>query len=222
MITFKKLMGLMGLIAGTVALFGNEPQIRSGSFDSGGGRSEGASTAIHGVIGAPIAGFSGGGNVSLTSGFPTTLEVVLPKPDESFFNWIESLPAPHQPPVGQRGVGDQPAGDGMSNLLKYFLGLMPMTPSAESAPRIVLLPFTDPITGTAWHWMGLEFRSAPAAAVDFVVEHGGNLTDWQPVPFSMETLGQPDQEGRQQVRITTTVIADNYDTHFLRLTLVAK
>lgn len=49
---------------------------------------------------------------------------------------MENLLEPDKPPAGQRGPLDQPAGDGVSNLLKYALGLLPMVPTAEAAPRV--------------------------------------------------------------------------------------
>ncbi len=39
-----------------------------------------------------------------------------------------------RPPEGLRGPGDEPAGDGIPNLMKYALGLPPMTPGTGHLP----------------------------------------------------------------------------------------
>ena len=64
------------------------------------------------------------------------LEIIPPKPDPSFDVWMALLPDEEKPPEGQRGPLDEPAGDGVNNLLKYALGLKPLIPYAHEGPRL--------------------------------------------------------------------------------------
>lgn len=216
----KTFLFTAALLAGAATAFGNSAEITAHSINSGGGQSKAGPTVLTGTIGASIAGFSTGGNVALTGGFSATLEIILPEPGESFETWMASLPAPHQPPPGQRGPYDEPAGDGMSNLLKYALGLMPMTPSADAAPRIVRVPFQNDVDGPWQHKLALEFKASVDAAVTFEIEAETDLTQWQNVTFSRQN-GNTDGDGRQEVSLITNIVAEDHDRHFLRLIVTA-
>jgi hypothetical protein len=87
------------------------------------------------------------------------------------------------------GDAAAPAGDGIPNLLKYFLGL----PAAQPTP-LAGLPRPQWVDGR----LGLRFWQDPAAAgLTVGLEASPNLTDWQIVPA--ERVEGPVVDGRLEV-----------------------
>jgi hypothetical protein len=72
-----------------------------------------------------------------------------------------------------------PAGDGLSNLLKFALGIDPRHPAGDKAPRIIRTP-----DGLALH----HTRNAQASGVQLVVESSSNLSGWAPYAGSPQTV----------------------------------
>jgi hypothetical protein len=186
---------------------GQSYEIESHVISGGGGTSSGGDYAINGTIGQPAAGFSGGGGSRLAAGFWNAGPEVVVEPDESFQKWMDNLPPGDQPPAGERGPDDEPTGDGMSNLLKYALGLMPMTPSADSAPKLVIEQ--DKLV--------LELGRSPDAAVRFHLEASPDLETWSDIGFDENTTDSDIGDSRERVRLLTTIETTRQDTHFLRL-----
>ncbi len=182
-------------------------QIETHVIGGGGGTSSGSDYVISGTLGQPLAGTASGGEYELSGGFwNVALEVVV-KPDGTFEAWIENLPEEQKPPEGRRGPADDPAGDGMSNLLKYALGLMPMTPSAEAAPALAMQEGR----------LALELERSREAAVIFELEGSTDLTEWAYISFAEEILN-PDLPGnRERLRLVTDLAPGEDSRHFLRL-----
>src|SRR5690606_1834121 len=132
-------------------------------------------------------------------------EIILPEPDPSFNAWMDALPDEEKPPQGQRGHDDKPAGDGMSNLLKYALGLKPLTPSGQENPRVVAF------SGEA---LAVEIARAKSTTAVIGLEASTDLESWEPVDFSVEW--QEDVgEARERVHLVIDVPEDG--AYFLRL-----
>ncbi len=103
--------------------------------------------------------------------------VIPPVPDPSFLAWMETLPPGEKPPEGQRGHHDQPAGDGMSNLMKYALGLKPLVPAGGEGPKVAAVSDET---------LALEVTRAKASTALILPEGSADLDDWHPVDFSVE------------------------------------
>jgi hypothetical protein len=103
------------------------------------------------------------------------LEIILPDPDPSFLAWMEALPVDEKPPAGQRGPLDEPAGDGMSNLLKYAFGLKPLTSSAEAGPRIV---------SSSDETLTIEITRSKTSTATIHPDCSTTLETWQPADFT--------------------------------------
>jgi formylglycine-generating enzyme required for sulfatase activity len=84
-------------------------------------------------------------------------------------------------PTNQRGAMDMPAGDGVTNLLKYALGATPLQNAAGRLPRPQLVPQGD---GT--RALALLFTMNPEAQVRYALEVSEDLATWTEVPGAME------------------------------------
>lgn len=115
-----------------------ETRLQQQVVAGGGGHAASATYTLGGTLGQPAAGPASSATVALEAGFWTTPLEVIVEPDGGFYDWMESLPPEQQPPPNLRGPSDIAAGDGMTNLLKYALGLPPVTPAAEAAPVAVV------------------------------------------------------------------------------------
>lgn len=189
-------------------------QIESFVVGGGGGSSSGGDYALAGTAGEAGAGVMNGGGYTLAGGFwGAAFEVVLPPPDESFTAWMDALPPEEQPPEGQRGPLDAPAGDGMSNLLKYALGLMPMTPSRDGSPKMVLAPGQN---GGEQRYLAVEFIASKTAAVSFQLESSANLSGWGETGFVIEQIEDIDAD-RKRIRLLSNISLDEHPQAFLRL-----
>lgn len=133
------------------------------------------------------------------------LVTIPPVPDPSFAAWIALLPAEERPPVDQRGPLDAPAGDGMSNLLKYALGLKPLTPYADDGFRLVQLS-TDTLT--------LEVTRAKQSTAVILPEASTGLSGWAPVAF---TEAWQENIGADRERVHYSIQRPAGEACFLRL-----
>jgi hypothetical protein len=133
------------------------------------------------------------------------LVVIPPEPDPSFAAWIALLPDEERPPIGQRGPLDAPAGDGMSNLLKYALGLKPLTPYADDGIRLAH------VSGNT---LTLEVTRAKNSTAVIIPEGSMGLTGWAPVGFT--EVWQADV-GADRERVHYLIPRPAGDAYFLRL-----
>lgn len=87
----------------------------------------------------------------------------------TFADWL----AQHDVPADQRGFTDDPAGDGVANILKYALNLHPLQAARDELPRPEL------ILHEGERRLGLTIsRNPDAVGVEYVVEASGDLGDW--------------------------------------------
>lgn len=215
--TTEKLTLFVTLVAlGPLVATGQNAKIESRVISGGGGTGSGGQASVTGTIGQAIGGgAAGGGAYAVRGGFHATLEVVPPEPGESFQAWMDGLAAEDLPPEEQRGPLDEPIGDGMSNLLKYALGLMPMTPSAHAAPRVVLVSKTD--GGVERDYLGIEFERSINAAVEFELESSEAVSGWNTASFSVEIVDPSVGDNRERVRLVTGIPVEDSSRHFIRL-----
>ena len=133
------------------------------------------------------------------------LVIFPPIPDPSFAAWMASLPDVEKPPIGQRGPLDTPAGDGLSNLLKYALGLKPLTPYADEGLKLAY------VSGDL---LALEVTRAKTSTAVIIPEGSMGLATWQPVAY-VETW-QADV-GADRERVHYLIQKPPGDAYFLRL-----
>ena len=181
--------------------------LESHVISGGGETSSGGDHTISGTIGQAAAGFSSGGDYELRSGFWGGGLTVVVEPDESFETWMENLPDEAKPPEDQRGPNDTPGGDGMANLLKYALGLMPLTPSAEAAPTMV----------SEDGYLGIELERSRDAAVTFQLEGSEDFLEWVDVPFNAEIINPDVGDNRERINLISVLGTDTHSRYFLRL-----
>lgn len=199
----------------TLSLAGQEYKIDPLSVDGGGGTSSGGAFTVTGTIGQSAADKMAGDGYELYSGFQSiALQLITPPDDGSFTEWIDGLPPEDRPPEGLRGPHDQPAADGMTNLLKYFLGLMPLTSSRDAAPQVVVVPKTT--DGVDREYLAVEFERSTDALVTFRLEASQDFATWQEAAFSTEILGSGGDD-RERVRLVSDIRVGAEGTHFLRL-----
>ena len=134
---------------------------------------------------------------------PTT--IIPPVPDPSYAAWMESLPPGEKPPEDRRGHLDEPAGDGMSNLLKYALGLKPLVPSRGEAPKLAAI---------AGETLAIEVTRAKTSTAVIEPEGSTDLDDWDPVDFSV--VWQADV-GEDRERVRYLIPKPEGSGYFLRL-----
>lgn len=195
----------------------NTAQIEVHAISGGGGTASGGMVTLSGTIGQAIGGAASGGGVEIKSGFhPASLELLLPEPDGSFQAWMDGLPESEKPPLDQRGPLDEPANDGVSNLLKYALGLLPLRSSPDATPRVVIVPAPD-ADNVVQNYLGIEFWRSADAAVVTELEKSGTLSGWMTAPFTTLILDGPDAQNRERVRLLTGILVKNDPRQFLRL-----
>lgn len=190
-------------------------RLSSPLISGGGGRSASGALEVTSTIGQAVAGNTAGGALKLRSGFFATLELVSPEPGAWLLAWMDSLAAEDLPPEDERGAYDQPADDGVSNLWKYSLGLRPMTPAVEVAPRLVVVPVDD--GDTVRDLVAVEFERSVDAAVEFQVESATEISGWSDAPFMTEITVSDAGNGRERVRLVTGIRVAEHTRHFLRL-----
>ena len=198
---------ILGL--GAPAATGQEYEIETHVIGGGGGTGSAGEVVLTGTIGQPAAGVGGSETIVLHSGFWGSAVDVVVEADESFEDWMENLPDEQKPPENLRGPEDIAVGDGMPNLLKYALGLMPMTPAADAAPAMALEEGD----------LAVELERSADAAVSLSLEGSTDLDDWENVPVEEEItwdLG----DGREGLRLVSGLAADEHPNYFLRLRVV--
>lgn len=200
----------MSLWALAAQAYGQDTRIESQVVASGGGHGSSGSYTLSGTLGQPAANAATGTTVALQAGFWTAVPDVVVEPDGGFHEWMDSLPPDQQPPPDRRGPDDIAAGDGMTNLLKYALGLPPMTPAAEAAPAAV-------VHDGLW---GIELERSTDAAVGFHVETSLDLTLWEEESHSENPIGPGADGERERVLLLTGVSPDDVSRFFLRLRVV--
>lgn len=81
------------------------------------------------------------------------------------------------------GVNDTPANDGVSNLLKFGLGLSPFTPSAN------LLPVSEIVDISGQRFLQIRFvRPSPNANATYTGQVSGDLNSWSSAPADVDTI----------------------------------
>lgn len=133
------------------------------------------------------------------------LTIVPPSPDPSFLAWMTSLPENEKPPENQRGITDAPAGDGLNNLLKYALGLKPMTAYTNAGPTLVQVSADSLV---------LELVRAKTSTAVIIPEGSSDLKSWDAVNF-VEVSQEDVDENRERVHYV--IQRPESDTCFLRL-----
>jgi len=133
------------------------------------------------------------------------LVTIPPVPDPSFAAWMASLPENEKPPVNQRGPLDAPAGDRMSNLLKYALGLKPLTSYASDGLRLAH------VSGNT---LALEVTRARNTTAVIIPEGAIGLTGWAPVAFTEAWQENVDTD---RERVHYLISTPSGDTYFLRI-----
>ncbi len=87
-------------------------------------------------------------------------------------------------PAGERGALDMPADDGVSNLMKFVLGVAPTASAEARLPRAVIVAGQ----GSDRH-LALEFVYNPAATgYNLALETSADLRTWTVVPASLENV----------------------------------
>jgi len=151
---------------------------------------------------------SSGGNFTVVIGQTgTQLLILLPAADATFDSWMANLPEEEKPAPGLRGPDDTPAGDGVPNLFKYALGLLPLTPSANAMPRLVY----------EGDYMAIEVTRAKGRGVAWTIESGDMLDTLSSIPYTVvivEDFGET-----EKVRLVTGLTSSTDPIAFLRLRL---
>ncbi len=138
---------------------------------------------------------------SVNGGYPylrAADDVVGPEPVE-YEDWAAAIPDPEQ-----RGDHDAPAGDGIPNLLKFAIGLDPMTAYSPADVMAIYTPSGEAVTMASY---GLEpqdeesssgsfaiifHRSKSAAGVQVFPEHSTDLLDgeWNTEEITEELIAE--------------------------------
>jgi len=198
-----------------LSVLAQDSTIESHVISGGGGTSSGGGYTISGTIGQPAAGALSAGEHVLHGGFWGTSLQVIVEPDESFESWMDSLVGGDKPPEGQRGPLDIAAGDGMTNLLKYALGLMPMTPSADAAPKLIAVTATN--GGVEQSYLAIELERSKDAAVNFQLEASDDLEGWEDATFVTDVLNPDVGDNRERIRLLSGIALNEHPEFFLRL-----
>lgn len=114
-------------------------------------------------------------------------------------------------PENQRGFEDDPAGDGIANLVKYALGLPALTPSRAD------LPTTQRVAQNGEEYLALEFLLPPdRSGVELRLQGAEKLGEWIDLDATLEFL-DADAGNGQLVRFLDTEPLSAHDRRFLRL-----
>lgn len=194
----------------SLAAQANEPSValEQITINAGGGSSEGGGIVLQGTLGQPVAGVASASDTAVESGFWHGRLQVLVIYDNAFEEWMDNLPPGEQPPEGQRGPGDTPASDGVSNLLKYAFGLMPLTPAADAMPTFGV---------DDADFIGLSFTRSADADVTLTLLGSEDLKTWIEVPFAEAVVETGLPGNRVKVDFLTGLKTEDADSYFLRL-----
>ncbi|TVR49620.1 MAG: hypothetical protein EA425_11775 [Puniceicoccaceae bacterium] len=178
----------------------------AGHAGNGGGVSTGGGYTLIGVSGDVGGGLSQAGRWQLHGGFGGVLvSVEIAGGLTGFFAWMENLPPEQRPPEGLRGPEDQPAGDGLGNLYKYLVGLLPLVPSAEAAPQLA----------TVGGFLALELSRRPDAEASLLVEGSQDLVEWARLTHDEDVLESTGD--LERIRLVTPLEAGAAERWFVRL-----
>jgi len=133
------------------------------------------------------------------------LLIIPPEPDPSFLAWMASLPDNEKPSEDQRGLLDAPAGDGICNLLKYALGLKPLTSYPDDGVQLAYV---------ADETLALEVTRAKTSTALIIPEGSTDLATWDLVDF-VEEWQEDVGNDRERVYYVIQKLPGNLD--FLRL-----
>ncbi len=120
-------------------------------------------------------------------------------------------------PANQSGAFNTPAGDAVSNRMKFALGVAPMGAATLSLPNPVIVAGT----GTNRH-LGLEFtRNLGAQGIGLVLEVSSDLINWGETAATLEPLAGTPGVGLQQVRLRQNLTLGADARRFARLKVTA-
>lgn len=120
-------------------------------------------------------------------------------------------------PADQRGAFNTPAGDGVSNRMKFALGVAPLASATLSLPKPVIVAGT----GTNRH-LGLEFtRNLGAQGISLVLEVSSDMINWGESPSTLEPLAGTPGVGLQNVRLRQNLVLGADVRRFARLKVTA-
>ena len=136
----------------------------------------------------------------------------------TFASWMDGLPDEERPPEGQRGPLDEPAGDGIPNVLKYALGLSPMTPGTRDLPIQEVRNLE--VDGEQADYLTLTFTRPNAVGdVDYEVEAGGDLAGWPDSAVLVDELTTDNGDGTTTYTYRDLQPIEDSDRRFLRLSV---
>jgi hypothetical protein len=122
----------------------------------------------------------------------------------TFAQWAASLPEE------ARGPLDNPAGDGVSNLIKFALGLDPLVPVREG------LPYPETVLEEGQQYLSILFqRSTEAVGVRIRLQASPNLVDWNEIPGNFQVIDSAG--GLELIRARDIEAVGNSPRRFLRL-----
>ncbi|MCH8474083.1 MAG: hypothetical protein LAT55_02525 [Opitutales bacterium] len=202
---------LSGGLLWPLALHPDEPDLalEKNSINAGGGTSTSGSIVLQTTLGQPVAGVATAEDTTLESGFWTGRLEVIVEYDNAFEEWMDNLDPADQPPEGQRGPDDTPAGDGVSNLLKYAFGLSPLEPAAEAKPSFLIDEEED--------FIGLAFTRSAAAEVTLTIYGSEDLEEWEEIPYAEGVIEDNLPDDREKVHLLTGLKTEDQDRYFFRL-----
>ncbi|MBK8475798.1 MAG: hypothetical protein IPL39_05655 [Opitutaceae bacterium] len=131
--------------------------------------------------------------------------------------WTEQMGAPgtDRVPVNQRGAMDAPAGDGVTNLMKFALGVPPKDSALANLPT----PSTYIEVGQP-PMLALVFaKNVKGQGIRYALEVSTDLATWDEVDSTTDSLGA-NPDGTELVRLRETVPPAGVVRRFARLKVV--
>ncbi|MCC5790182.1 MAG: hypothetical protein JJT75_11140 [Opitutales bacterium] len=208
--TFLPILLAGGLLWG-LTIQADEPVValEKTSINAGGGASESGDIVLHATLGQPVAGVAAADDTTLESGFWTGRLEVIVEYDNAFEEWMDDLPSEDKPPEGQQGPDDTPAGDGVSNLLKFAFGLMPLEPSADAMPTLLIDNEED--------YLGLSFIRSADAEVTLKIYGSEDLDEWEEISHAEGVIEENLPGNREKVHLLTGLKIEDQNRYFFRL-----
>lgn len=125
----------------------------------------------------------------------------------TFDDWA----AAEEIPEGQRGALDDPAEDGVANIVKFALGLPALTSSVDMLPEFEVVVVEED------EHPGLRFvRAVDRAGIELKLEGSTDLISWSDLEADIEVIEETG-DGRQLVRMTAPQLLSDFERGFLRL-----
>lgn len=127
-----------------------------------------------------------------------------------FSQWVTQNNIPN----GQRGISDSPAHDGIPNLVKFALGLDPLTPQRDKLPTLEI------IEDGGQSYLALNLTEATDIyGAQLSLEVSTNLIDWSDAPSSLQETDTI-SENLRSIRLTENTAFMEGDRRFIRLKVV--